>query len=108
MPYFDKFLDTLKTELGDLAHQFGDDVKKELINDGRSFAVKSKNDLERWIKQLIDGSLTQDDFEWLVKGKKDLAEMVALKQKGLAQAKIDKYRIALLDTVVSSAFKLIP
>lgn len=108
MPDFDEFLKTLKHDLGDLAHHFGDDVKTELINDGRSFAVKSKRDLERWMKELVNGSLTKDDFEWLVKGKKDLAEMEALKQAGLTRARIDKYRNALLDTVISSAFKLIP
>lgn len=108
MPDFNDFINTLKVDLSDLAHQFGDDVKTELVNDGKAFAIKSKNDLERWMTELVNGSLSQDDFEWLVKGKKDLAEMEALKQKGLALAKIDKYRMALLDTVISSAFKLIP
>ena len=108
MPDFDEFLKTLKRDLGDLARKFGDDVKTELISDGRSFAIKSKQDLERWMKELVRGSITGDDFEWLVKGKRDLAEMEALKQTGLARARIDKYRNALLDTVISSAFKLIP
>jgi len=108
MPDFDEFLTSLKSDLGDLAHRFGDDVKTELVKDGKAFALKSKKDLERWMTELVNGKLSQDDFEWLVKGKKDLAEMEALKQKGLAMAKIDKYRSALLDTVISSAFKLVP
>ncbi len=102
MANFDDFIDTLKDNLLDLAGEFGDDVKDEFIKDGKAFALKAREDLEEWTQKVAAGELSQDDLEWLIQGKKDLAEMEGLKQKGLAKAKIDKYRAAMLDTVVGS------
>ncbi|KKK50796.1 hypothetical protein LCGC14_3121460, partial [marine sediment metagenome] len=33
-------------------------------------------DLKRWTKLLAQGDLSKDDFEWLIAGKKDLAEII--------------------------------
>lgn len=102
MPSFNDFIDTFKDNLLGIAEEFGDDVKDELIEDGKSFARKAREDVEEWTKKVAAGELSQEDLEWLIQGKKDLAEMEALKQKGLAKAKIDKFRAAMLDTVVGS------
>lgn len=106
MPNFDDFIKQLKSNLVDHARQFGDDVKDEFVEDGKAFAEEAKQDLQRWTQLLAEDRLTRDDFEFLVKGKKDVAKMEALKQKGLAKARIDKLKSALLGTVVSSAFSL--
>ena len=79
--------------------------KTAAVKDGKAFLEKSKTDLERWTKMLAKGELTRDDFEWLVVGKKDLAELVALKQKGLAKVALDRFVNGLIDTIVSTAFK---
>ena len=106
MPNFNDFIDQLKSNLIDHARQFGDDVKDEFVEDGKAFAEEAKEDLKRWTQLVAEDKLTRDDFEFLVKGKKDIAKMEALKQKGLAKARIDKFKDALLGTVVSSAFSL--
>lgn len=107
MADFDDFINMLKDDLIDLAKEFGDDVKDEIIKDAESFATELKEDLEEWTQKVQSGDLTQNDLEWLIKGKKDLAQMEALKQKGLAKAKIDKYRNALLETTIGSVVKLL-
>lgn len=104
---FNDFINILKADLGDLAESFGDDIRTILIDESNNFVEKTRDDLECWVQQLTEGDLSREDFEWLVKGKKDLAEMEALKKKGLAKAKVDKYKIVIIDTVVGSAFKLI-
>lgn len=106
MSDFDVFIDSLKKELADFAEYSWKTYRSEAIKDGKAFIEKSKSDLERWTKMLAQGDLTRDDFEWLMVGKKDLAELVALKQKGLAKVALDRFVNGLIDTVVSTAFKI--
>ncbi len=103
----EEFLEALKTELVEFAEYSWKAYKNAAIKDGNAFVEKSKADLERWAKMLAKGDLTRDDFEWLMVGKKDLAELVALKQKGLAKVALDRFLNGLIDTVVSTAFKLL-
>jgi len=105
MATFDDFIDQLKTELGEFAEYSWKTYKAAAVKDGKAFIDQSKADLERWTKMLAHGDLTRDDFEWLMVGKKDLAELVALKQKGLAKVALDRFTNGLIDTIVSTAFK---
>lgn len=105
MATFDEFLETLKTELVEFAEYSWKTYKTAAVSDSKAFLEKCKGDLERWTKMLAKGELTRDDFEWLVVGKKDLAELVALKQKGLAKVALDRFINGLIDTIVSTAFK---
>lgn len=104
---FNQFLDHLKEDLGALASEFGDEVRDELIRDGVHFVNRTRDDLQSWSEQLLTGELSKNDFEWLLKSKKDLAEMEALKQKGLAQARIDRLRTALVQSVIGSVTKMV-
>jgi hypothetical protein len=106
MASFNDFWKALKDELVEFAEYSWKDYRSAAIKDGKTFLEKSKNDLERWSKMLASGDLTRDDFEWLLVGKKDLAELVALKQKGLAKVALDRYVNGLIDTIVSTAFKV--
>jgi hypothetical protein len=108
MADFKDFLDTLKNELSEVAREAGEDFKDELIKDGKAFVKKSKEDLERWMSLAAEGRLSKEELEYLIKGKKDLAEMEALKQKGLAKVKIDRMRTALYNSVINSVFKALP
>ena len=105
MASFDDFISELKTELTEFAEYSWKTYKTAAVKDGKAFIDQSKADLERWTKMLAKGDLTRDDFEWLMVGKKDLAELVALKQKGLAKVALDRFINGLIDTIVSTAFK---
>ncbi len=107
MSVFNDFLNILKSDLIEVGKNFGEDIKNELVDDGQAFAQKCREDLERWTTQLAEGSLSKEDFAYLVKAKKDLAEMEALKQKGLAKAKIDKLKAAVVNSVVGSTLKVL-
>ena len=50
-------------------------------------------------------AMSKKDFEFLLKGKKDLAEMEALKQLGLSKIRINKIKDGVIGIVVGSAFK---
>lgn len=105
MPTFNDFVSTLKNDLLDFAKENLEEYKDELLKDGTLFIEKAKSDLERWTEGLASGALSPADFEFLLKGKKDLAQMEALKQLGLSKIRITKITNSIIDVVVGSAIK---
>ena len=105
MPTFNEFVSTLKNDLLDFAKENLEEYKDELLKDGTLFIEKTKSGLERWTEGLASGALSQADFEFLLKGKKDLAKMEALKQLGLSKIRITKITNGIIDVVVGSAVK---
>lgn len=105
MPTFNDFITTLEHDLLDFAKENLEEYKDDLLKDGTTFIEKTKSDLERWSEGLASGALSADDFEFLLKGKKDLAEMEALKQLGLSQIRIDKITNGLIDVIAGSVIK---
>lgn len=103
MPDFDEFLKVLRGNMEDLARKSWKGYREAAVKDGESFLRKAKDDLKRWTMLLAEGKLTQEDFVWLVQGKKDLAVLEALKQEGLSLVQLDRFRNALLDVVVNTA-----
>jgi len=105
MPTFNEFLSTIKDDLLEFAKENLEEYKDEILKDGNAFVKKTKIDLERWTEGLASGALSKNDFEFLLKGKKDLAEMEALKQLGLSKIRINKITNGVIDVVVGSAVK---
>jgi len=105
MPTFNDFLSTIKDDLLKFAEENLNEYKDELLKDGNAFIEKAKDDLKRWADGLATGALSKADFEFLLKGKKDLAEMEALKQHGLSEIKINKLTDGVIGVVVGSALK---
>jgi hypothetical protein len=106
MSLFDDFWSQLQKEVVCLAENSLGNIKEAAISDGSDFLNKTKADIKKWTTQLAEKEITADDFEWLLKGKKDLAELVLLKEKGLAKVELDKFTNGLIDTVISTAFKV--
>jgi hypothetical protein len=105
MSTFNDFLSTVKDDLMEFAKENLNAYKDELLKDGNAFIEKAKDDLKRWADGLATGALSKADFEFLLKGKKDLAEMEALKQHGLSEIKINKLTDGVIGVVVGSALK---
>src|SRR6266436_1199511 len=80
----------------------------QAVSDVRDFLQKSTLNLKRWVEELARGEMDKDEFESLVKGQADVAEMRALKQAGLAAVQIDTFTNGVLDISVSAAFAAIP
>ena len=105
MPTFNEFLSTIKDDLLEFAEENFEEYKDELLKDGNEFVKKAKKDLERWTEGLASGALSKADFEFLLKGKRDLAEMEALKQLGLSKIRVNRITNGVIDVVVGSAVK---
>lgn len=107
MPYVDSFLNEVKDDIYGLAKEKLGGRVNEAKEDTRVFLEKTQGDFNRWIKLLKSSDLTQEDFEWLAKSKKDLMELYALKQAGLSLIEADKLKDDLLNLIIRGAFSLI-
>lgn len=99
---FNDIFQGLKSAIESYAKKEVNDYWKEAVGDAGEFLDKTKDQLERWTKRLSNGELSTDDFTWLVKGKKDLAEMKLLKQAGLTLIRVDQFKAGLLDVIVNT------
>ncbi len=81
---------------------------QQAVGDVRDLLQKSKDDLRRWIEELAKGEIDKDEFQSLVQGQIDVAEMRALKQAGLAEVQIESFVNGVIDIVVDAAFAAIP
>jgi len=107
MKTFVEFWAQLLLNVESFAADKWNEIKEDAVEDSKDFLTAVKNDVQRWISLLAEGKLTSDDLGWLIKGKRDLAELLFLKQKGLAKPDLDKFFEGLLETILSTAFKLI-
>lgn len=107
MPDIDALFDALKEEVATLAETHLQALRDEAFQDGTDFLERTQEDLERWTRLLEEGDLSRDEFESLVRGRKDLAEMEALKQAGLAAVEADRFRDALVDRVIDTAIDVV-
>ena len=107
MADFNAFLKAVEAGAVELITGSFRDVGAAAKKDVANYLTKSKDDLKRWTDLLVGGQLTHEEFETLVLGKKEVAEMIALKQVGLAEVRLDRFQNALLHLVIESAFKLI-
>jgi hypothetical protein len=104
MSNFDNFVHAVQEGVEGLAKTMLKGFKDEALTDTKTFMESSKEDLQRWTKLLAQGELTQDDFEWLVMGRKDVLELHLLKQSGLALVRLDRFKNALIDLIIDTAF----
>jgi hypothetical protein len=107
MSDFKKIIEEILKEIKSLAEETFKEHKDKAFKDGKAFLNKIEDDLERLSNLLVDGQITLEEFKWLVRAKKDLAEMVLLKQAGLALVKIDKFKDNLLNLIIDSLLKRI-
>jgi hypothetical protein len=107
MSDFKKITEEILKEIESLAEETFKKHKDKAFKDGKAFLDKIEDDLERLSKLVLKGELNAEEFEWLVRSKRDLAEMVLLKQAGLALVQIDQFKNSILDLVIGQFLKRI-
>ena len=104
---FNSIFEQLKQGVIDLAQSTLKNYVSNAKQDAINMLNEMKEKLKRWTLLLADGKLTTSDFEWLVNSQKDLVEMDALKQAGLAAIRIDQFKASLMNLVVDTIFNLV-
>ena len=105
MAVFDDFLDEVLAGAKQLARKDLAGAVRAAEQDTRAFLKKAKDNLSTWTTALQAGELDEDEFEDLVHGQKDLIVLATLTQKGIAAARLQRFRDALIDLVIKSALK---
>ena len=105
MSDFNEIFEELKKGIVSLAENNLKEFKDQAISSGMDFLEQSKDEIKLWTEELATGQMSKEDFEWLVKGKKDLAELIILKEKGLAKSQVDKFTNGVCDVLISTAFR---
>jgi hypothetical protein len=104
MSDFDEFIDKVEEGLKQLSQETLKDFKDGFASDSKKFLEENKVDLQTWTKQLAAGKLSRKDFEDLVLGRKDVAEMQALRVAEITKVKLELCKLRLIDLVVDTAF----
>lgn len=75
------------------------EFKPEIQKDVKDFIEKSREKLERWSLLLAAGSLTEEEFSWLLKSQQDLITLKALQGAGLSKIKLNNIKNTIFKTV---------
>lgn len=105
---FKNVLETLKNGVKDLAEKNLKDFIASATADGQAIITDLQDDLETWTLQLASGEISKDDFTFLVLGQKELIQMIALKQAGLAQIAADRFKNDVFNLITNTIVGLIP
>lgn len=104
---FQEIFNELKDEAVKLGLSTLNAYKAQAKTDAINLLENLKTNLENWTVQLAEGKLSKSDFEFLVLAQKELIEMNALKQAGLALIKVDEFKNSLLNLVAKTIIGLL-
>jgi hypothetical protein len=102
MPDFDTFFTSLTARIGKLLAGAAGHHVKDAQRDAKAFVEAARADFERWMALTAAGQLTPEDVAWLVQGKQELAQLLALKRVGLAEVELVKLRHAVVQVAVEA------
>jgi hypothetical protein len=101
MASFDDYWVKLHIELVEFAMYGWRSARDAAISDGKDFLEKTKVDINLWFKLLEERKITHEDFALLLTGKKNLAELAALRRKGLSEAALERFVTGLIEAATS-------
>ncbi len=98
----EKLLEELRKNLLAVLGEKYKEFKPEIQKDVKDFLDKSREKLERWSLLLVAGSLTEDEFAWLLKSQQDLVTLKALQGAGLSKIKLNNLKNTIFKTVLQT------
>jgi hypothetical protein len=104
---FDELYQQLQTNVISIAKASFQSYFDQAKSDGQFALENMKENLQNWTAEVQSGALTTDDLAFLLKSEESLDEMTALKQAGLAEVQIDKFKGAIINLVIGTITNLI-
>lgn len=104
---FNKLFSDLENGVIALAKASFKSYINEAQQDAQNLLNSMKDKLQRWVLLLAQGELTKDDFELLIAAQKDLVQMAALEQAGLAEIKAEQFRDSVVNLIIDTVFSII-
>ncbi|WP_187430853.1 hypothetical protein ROLI_016040 [Roseobacter fucihabitans] len=100
---WDVFGATVQKGAGDLAKNLFSDWQEPAKQDAAEFIELARDKLPKWTRALAQGHLSKNEFSLLLRSLEGLAELNALKAKGIAKQKLEQFRMGLISIVVNAA-----
>jgi hypothetical protein len=99
----DSFLEDVLALLGERIREKIPGIRDTILNSGRKALRKTKADLMRWNLMLAAGTITSQEYEWLVEARMALIQVDTLKASGIGLVRIDEFRMSLVQSIVGAA-----
>ena len=107
MADFNQIFNDIKGQLGPLAEQNLKQFAAQGKQDAEAFLEQSKANLQKWVQQLANKEIDEDEFRWLVESQKAAAEMVALRAANAGTLQTEQFRDSVLSVVVNTALSAV-
>ncbi len=104
---WDDFVGSVGVEAGELAKNLFGNWRDEAKEDAEEFVALAKEKLPKWSEALVMKQIDKAEFGLLVRSLEAVAQLNALKAKGLAKQKLEQFRVGLVSIVVRSAFAVV-
>lgn len=104
---FEDFFKDIKTQVISLAQRSLKDSFQEAKTDGVAALNMMKEDVKKWSLQVVNKEISVEDFNFQMGTLKETMEMVALKEAGLKQIELDKFKNGILGIVVNRVSALV-
>lgn len=101
------FLANVMVLLADQIQENLPSVREVILKAGKDVIVKSAHDLERWNAMLIGGTISAQEYEWLVESRITVVELDSLKSAGLALARIDELKASIVQSITGAALRAV-
>lgn len=99
MTDFSDLLEDIKTEVENIGRKHFSDYTEQALKDGQKIVANLQGELQEWHKQLLEGELNPQEFQFLLEQKKDLSRLQALKQQGIAKIKLEKFQNEVIQSI---------
>ena len=104
---WEKFILQVSDGVKDLCIGSFSNLKNTLTKDMQGYLEKSKHKFEVWSQQLINGELTKEEYEILVKGQMKVAEFITIKHIEMGKIEIEKLSSGLAKVIIDTTFRLL-
>ena len=107
MSFVKKLIKAVLEELKNYAQAIFKKEAPELIEYMNTFLLENAEDIDRWRKLVKKGKLTEEEFSWLLKSRRDLLELKFLELAGYYLVNLEQTRNELIELITKSALALI-
>jgi hypothetical protein len=106
-PETELLLHTISVQFQSLLGESLPSLRTSMIDAGRAFLMESRDDLQRWSGLLASQSISEKEFQWLIRARVHLSEMEPLHSAGMSTVRIDELRLAMVRAITNATNRLI-
>ena len=100
------FLAEVMTLLAEQIRENLPNIREVILRSSKEMLIKSGQDLARWNAMLAAGTISAQEYEWLVDSRISVVEMDGLKTAGLALARIDELKASIVQSITGAALRV--